>query len=74
MLIGEGPGTVYNERHYGYAGDWVDILNNNGDPNVWQSGQDRSGYIWYQIGFPASQAYGWVREDFLSFPPEQCRN
>ncbi|NET54547.1 MAG: hypothetical protein F6K09_39965 [Merismopedia sp. SIO2A8] len=33
--IREGPGTVYNERHYGYAGDWVDILNNNGDPTIY---------------------------------------
>ena len=72
--VRHGPGTVYEAEHYGLFNDWVDILNENGNPNVWMSGEDNEGYSWYQIGFPASRAYGWVREDFLRFPPDECRN
>lgn len=72
--VRHGPGTVYDVEHYGLVNDWVDILNRNGNPNVWMSGQDKDGYSWYQIGFPESRAYGWVREDFLRFPPEECRD
>ena len=72
--VRHGPGTVYEAQHYGLVNDWVDILNLDGNPNIWMSGQDNNGYTWYQIGFPSSRAYGWVREDFLSFPPSECRN
>ena len=72
--VRHGPGTVYAAEHYGLVNDWVDILNQNGNPNAWMSGQDNDGYSWYQVGFPESRAYGWVREDFLIFPPEECRN
>lgn len=72
--VRHGPGTVYDAEHYGLVNDWVDLLNRDGNPNVWMSGQDNDGYSWYQIGFPESRAYGWVREDFLQFPPEECRN
>ncbi|MEM9212944.1 MAG: hypothetical protein AAGD25_01075 [Cyanobacteria bacterium P01_F01_bin.150] len=72
--IRHGPGTAYDAEHYGLVDDWVDILNQNGNPNAWMSGFDNEGYSWYQIGFPASRAYGWVREDFLSLPPDECRN
>ena len=72
--VRHGPGTVYEAEHYGLVNDWVDILNREGNPNVWMSGQDSDGYSWYQIGFPESRAYGWVREDFLQFPPGECRN
>ena len=72
--IRHGPGTVYEAEHYGVVNDWVDILNRDGNPNVWMSGEDNEGYDWYQIGFPKSRAYGWVRGDFLQFPPDECRN
>jgi hypothetical protein len=70
----QGPSTGYQIQHYGYGGDWVDILNANNNPNQWMSGQDSQGYLWYQVGFPSSGAYGWVRADFLQLPPAQCRN
>jgi hypothetical protein len=74
--VREGPGLGYEARHYGVDGDYVDILraSRGGDPNEWAAAEDRSGYIWYQVGFPASRAYGWVREDFLVLPPTECRN
>ncbi|MEB3357660.1 MAG: hypothetical protein VKK04_13105 [Synechococcales bacterium] len=72
--VREGPGTNFEARHYGLSNDWVDILNRNGNPNNWMSAQDGTGYTWYQVGFPASRAYGWVREDFVALPPVECRN
>jgi SH3-like domain-containing protein len=70
----EGPGTNYAIRHYGRAGDWVDFLSSNGDPNEWLREQDKNGSTWYQVGFPKSRAYGWVRADFVQLPPVECRN
>lgn len=70
----EGPGTRFKIRHYGLKGDTVDFLRQNGDPNTWMQEADASGNIWYQVGFPKSRAYGWVREDFVQIPPVECRN
>lgn len=70
----EGPGTNYAIRHYGRAGDRVDFLSSHGDPNKWLMGQDQNGSTWYQVGFPKSRAYGWVRADFVRLPPVECRN
>ena len=70
----EGPGTGYGARHYGLPGDRVDFLSLNGNPNRWMSRKDSAGQIWYQVGFPSSHAYGWVRADFVQLPPTECRN
>lgn len=72
--VRQGPGTNYEAQHYGLRNDWVDILNRNGNPNEWMYAGDDRGYTWYQIGFPTSRAYGWVREDFVQLPPAECRN
>lgn len=72
--IRQGPGTGYEAQHYGIEGDWIDILNRNGNPDWWMDAEDNQGYIWYQIGFSSSRAYGWVREDFVELPPIECRN
>lgn len=72
--VREGPGTNFSAQHYGLTNDWVDILNRNGNPSNWMSAQDGQGFTWYQVGFPSSRAYGWVRSDFVSIPPAQCRN
>ncbi|MGK7890916.1 MAG: hypothetical protein AB4042_16420 [Leptolyngbyaceae cyanobacterium] len=72
--VRQGPGTNYTAQHYGIRGDWIDILNRNGNSNVWMFAEDDRGDTWYQIGFPASRAYGWVREDFVHLPPAECRN
>ncbi|WP_448560798.1 hypothetical protein [Trichothermofontia sp.] len=72
--IRQGAGRQFQAVHYGYAGDWVDILNYRGNPEDWLDREDSQGYTWYQVGFPASRAFGWVREDFLTMPPEECRN
>ncbi len=70
----EGPGTGYKTRHYGLKGDTVDFLRQNSDPNDWMQAKDASGKTWYQVGFPKSRAYGWVRADFVQLPPVECRN
>ncbi|MEB3231242.1 MAG: hypothetical protein VKJ64_09550 [Leptolyngbyaceae bacterium] len=72
--VRQGPGTNYESQHYGLQNDWIDILNRNGNPNEWMYAGDGQGYTWYQIGFPSSRAYGWVREDFVQLPPAECRN
>ncbi|NEQ99300.1 MAG: SH3 domain-containing protein [Cyanothece sp. SIO2G6] len=72
--VREGPGNNHGVRHYGLRNDWIDILNRNGNPNEWMYAGDERGYTWYQIGFPASRAYGWVREEFVQLPPAECRN
>jgi SH3-like domain-containing protein len=70
----EGPGTNYKTRHYGISGDTVDFLNQNSDPSSWMQAKDANGKVWYQVGFPKSRAYGWVRSDFVKLPPVECRN
>ena len=72
--IRQGPSTDYDAQHYGLSGDWIDLLNRDGNANVWLFDQDDEGYSWYQVGFPNSRAYGWVRVDLLELPPEECRN
>lgn len=72
--VRQGPGINYAIQHYGYPGDMVDILNNQGNPNNFKSARDGEGFRWYQVGFQISRAYGWVREDFLTLPPIECRN
>lgn len=72
--IRQGAGTQFRAVHYGYPGDWVDILNYRGNPREWRRAQDTQGYTWYQVGFPTSRAFGWLREDFLTIPPEECRD
>ncbi|HBE58443.1 MAG TPA: hypothetical protein DEG17_18290 [Cyanobacteria bacterium UBA11149] len=72
--VRQGPGINYAIQHYGYGGDMVDILNNQGNPNQMKSARDGEGFLWYQVGFQISRAYGWVREDFLTIPPIECRN
>lgn len=52
-----------------FYGDYL-----NGNPRDWMSAQDGQGFTWYQVGFPSSRAYGWVRGDFVSLPPAQCRD
>jgi hypothetical protein len=72
--IRQGPGSNYAIQHYGISGDKIDILNDGGNPNKFKSARDREGDTWYQIGFPKSRAYGWIRADFLNLPPTECRN
>ncbi|GEM_PF-1143211 len=70
----EGPSTAYKARHYGLPGDRIDFLRQNSDPKQWMSRKDGSGKVWYQVGFPTSRAYGWVRADFVQLPPVECRD
>ncbi|MFO7143446.1 peptide-binding protein, partial [Arthrospira sp. PCC 8006] len=42
--IRSGPGTNYSVAHYGYAGDYVDVINE----------RVVNGYKWYYVEFPAS--------------------
>jgi hypothetical protein len=70
----EGPGTTYKAVHYGLSGNKVDFLSQNGNPKKWMSRKDSSGKVWYQVGFPTSRAYGWVRADFVQLPPVECRD
>lgn len=55
--IRSGPGTNYSVAHYGYAGDYVDVINE----------RVVNGYRWYYVEFPASKARGWVRGDFITY-------
>jgi hypothetical protein len=51
-----GPGTDWDERHYGLRGDSVEVL------MTWP-GSD--GDTWYYVQFEESRALGWVHEDHL---------
>lgn len=55
--IRSGPSTNHSVAHYGYAGDYVDVI----DERV------VDGYKWYFVEFPASMARGWVRGDFITY-------
>ncbi len=54
--VRDGPGTNYHNRHYGIAGDKVDII---------ASTHSNDGLVWYQVKFQVSGAEGWVRSDFI---------
>lgn len=54
--VRDGPGMNYSNRHYGVAGDKVDII---------ASANSNDGLVWYQVKFQVSGAEGWVRNDFI---------
>ncbi|MEM9136494.1 MAG: SH3 domain-containing protein [Cyanobacteria bacterium P01_F01_bin.42] len=54
--IRSGPGTGFGVRHIAYPGDRVQVMNAN---------YDDSGYLWYQIYFPQSEAEGWIAAQLL---------
>ncbi len=67
-----GAGLGYTTIHYGMPGDTVDFLSQYRNPSELMVVDDNNGVSWYQIGFPESRAYGWVRHDFVR--QTQCRN
>jgi hypothetical protein len=69
--VREGSGVNYETIHYGMPGDSVDFLNRDGNPKEIMVEEDANGVKWYQIGFPESSAYGWVRRDFVR--QTECR-
>lgn len=57
--IRSAPSTNAKALHFGFVGDYVDIINS-------QIGQD--GYTWYYVEVSASGVKGWIRADFITFP------
>lgn len=54
--VRDGPGLDSYNRHYGLAGDRVNIIG---------STQSSDGSVWYHVKFPVSGANGWIRGDFI---------
>lgn len=50
------PTTESTAKHYGYAGDSVEVLD---------STEGDDGYIWFYVRFNGSGSEGWVRGDFV---------
>lgn len=50
------PSTESRAKHYGYAGDRVEVSD---------STEGDDGYIWFYVRFSSSGAEGWVRGDFI---------
>jgi Bacterial SH3 domain len=69
--VREGAGVDYSITHYGMPGDTVHFLNRDGNPKELMVEEDVNGVSWYQVGFPDSGAYGWVRRDFVR--QTECR-
>ena len=59
----EQPTVNSRKLGYGLVGDSVFVLGQY--PPEADYSRDSQGKIWHRVGFPQSQATGWIRQDFL---------
>lgn len=56
IIVYTGAGTNFEGRYYGVVGERVIVLDET---------MGKDSHTWYQVQFPQSDTYGWIRSDFI---------